>query len=154
MDCRRPAVSERPRKRKEKRYLGFERTSGYPDRTLEKLIDPEVRRRLNAIRHGLSTTGTALNHQAASPVPAPRKIELPPAHLLVVISKWLLNDEAYRRYVEPHVLDMRLEYYKAIAAGRRIQARWIVLRGYWDVLTPLRRGLWITITRWLVEGYG
>lgn len=148
-------MSERPRKRKEKRYIGYERTCGYPDRTLEKLMTPDVRRRLNEIRHGLATTtDAAREHQAASPVPAPRKIELPPAHLLVVVSKWLLNAEAYGRYVEPHVLDMRLEYFKAIAAGRRVQARWIVVRGYWDVLAPLRRGLWITITRWLREGYG
>lgn len=155
MDDTKPAASKGPRKRRE--YHGYEPTCGYPDRTLEKLMTPEVRRRLNEIRHGLATTtDAAREHQSATatPGPASRKIELPPAHMLVVISKWLLNDEAYTRYVEPHVLDMRLEYFKAIAAGRRFQARWILMRGYWHVLAPLRRGLWITITRWLVEGYG
>jgi hypothetical protein len=48
--------------------------------------------------------------------------------------QWVLSRAAYQRYVAPHIADMQYEYEIAYQAGAPWKARWIVIRGYCQIL--------------------
>lgn len=56
-------------------------------------------------------------------------------------AKLVLPREAYERYVEPHLADIRLEYNRALEAGDSQGARRIVIRGYFGVVKPFLYGV-------------
>jgi hypothetical protein len=86
------------------------------------------------------------------PPPAPATQPVPPVQRapgarLHELAKAVLEPAAYRRYVEPHLADMWLEYNRALNAGNELEARRIVRRGYIEVLKPLLFGLLRTLLR-------
>jgi hypothetical protein len=60
----------------------------------------------------------------------PRRIALPPGMWLNRVTRFLLTREAHRRFVEPVIADMHVEYCEALAAGHLRHARWIAARAY------------------------
>jgi hypothetical protein len=90
----------------------------------------------------------------ASPSPAAdNKVAIPeraPGARLHSLAKLLLTAEAYRRYVEPHLADVYLEYNNALAAGDIKAANRVVWRGYFEVVKPFAYGLARSLFRfWL-----
>jgi hypothetical protein len=81
-----------------------------------------------------STGPTPIQAQATMP-------ERAPGAKLHGLAKFLLTAEAYRRYVEPHLADIYLEYNDALAAGDVKAANRVVWRGYFEVVQPFAYGL-------------
>lgn len=77
-----------------------------------------------------------------------REIRMPPLHGLVWVSR-LLGKLPYEVFVQPLLADIYQEYYKAIAEGHEGRAKWIILRGYWDVMGPLRAAVCAALSAWL-----
>jgi len=73
------------------------------------------------------------------------RIDRPPAGILLRVGRFLLTHDAYTRYIESYVADIHHEYYAALQAGEYWRAQWVVWRGYWRVLAPLRGGLMATL---------
>lgn len=70
--------------------------------------------------------------------------DVPPPTVGDSLVKWgslLLSERAYKRLIEPHVLDMRYETQKALEAGDLGKARWIKIRGYFLALKPFLYGV-------------
>jgi hypothetical protein len=90
---------------------------------------------------------------AAAPTPAANKVVIPeraPGAKLHSLAKFLLTAEAYRRYVEPHLADIYLEYNNALTAGDVKAANRVVWRGYFEVVKPFAYGLARSLFRfWL-----
>jgi len=90
-----------------------------------------------------STVPTPIQAQATMP-------ERAPGAKLHSLAKFLLTAEAYRRYVEPHLADIYLEYNDALAAGDVKAANRVVWRGYFEVVKPFAYGLVRSLFRfWL-----
>jgi len=76
--------------------------------------------------------------------------ERAPGAKLHSLAKFLLTAEAYRRYVEPHLADIYLEYNNALATGDIKAANRVVWRGYFEVVKPFAYGLARSLFRfWL-----
>jgi hypothetical protein len=60
--------------------------------------------------------------------PVVPKIALPPGHRLAAVLRFLLTPTTFNRYVYPAISDMQEQYVQAIAAGKKWEARWIVVR--------------------------
>jgi hypothetical protein len=71
----------------------------------------------------------------------------PTVQRLASVMRWMLSKEAYLRYVEPHIADIQQEHPQAIAAGRVWHARWIIVRGCCQMLSPFCQALFRTIER-------
>jgi hypothetical protein len=70
-----------------------------------------------------------------------RKIELPPGHQLIEISRRILSEPNYKRYVYPHIADMHSEYFPALQAGDLRKARNIEIAFYFRVLWPIIKAI-------------
>jgi hypothetical protein len=65
-------------------------------------------------------------------VPAPAaepKIEMPPVHWLASALDFLLTKGAFKRTVEPILVDIYDEYFELISSGDERRAKWVVARG-------------------------
>jgi hypothetical protein len=69
----------------------------------------------------------------------------PPGATLADLASLVLSKDAYKRIVAPHIADMRYEYAEAMTKGELRKARWIVARGYIQVLWPLVYGVFNTV---------
>lgn len=85
---------------------------------------------------------------APSVAPEVIVIQRAPAAQLHHLAKRILEPEVYRRYVEPHLADMWLQYNEALRRGNEREARRVVLRGYFEVLKPLLYGALRMAVRW------
>jgi hypothetical protein len=90
---------------------------------------------------------------STAPTPTQTRATVPeqaPGAKLHNLAKLLLTAEAYRRYVEPHLADVYLEYNNALAAGDVKAANRVVWRGYFEVVKPFAYGLVRSLFRfWL-----
>lgn len=68
-------------------------------------------------------------------------IVLPPGDTLARVTKSLLTQSAYKRYVEPVIADMQQEYLEAVAAGHERHAQLIALRVYLLIIPGWLYGL-------------
>jgi hypothetical protein len=76
-----------------------------------------------------------------------------PCGPLLRVGRFLLSHANYQRYVESHVADIHHEYFAALAAGEPRRAKWIVVRGYLSVLSPLWAGFVSTLKAlWKISG--
>ncbi len=66
-----------------------------------------------------------------------RKIEIPPGHRLIEISRRFLSAPTYNRYVYPHIADMHSEYFPALQVGDLRKAKIIEIAFYFRVLWPI-----------------
>jgi hypothetical protein len=77
------------------------------------------------------------------------EIELPPAHHLARAFRYVLTKGAYKRTVEPHLIDLYDEYSEAIQQGEEARAQWIIVRGHFLIVwSQLKRPL-IAVLGWL-----
>jgi len=98
----------------------------------ERVIDGGV------IRHYPEHTQQILSKEARGKIlilkkpqlPRSRRIALPPGMLLDRVTRFLLTREVHQRFVEPVIVDMRVEYCDALALGHLSHARWIAARVY------------------------
>jgi ferric-dicitrate binding protein FerR (iron transport regulator) len=68
------------------------------------------------------------SHATAGP-----RIVLPPGYRLAAVLRFLLTRTAYDKYIYPVISDMQAQYMEALAAGRRWEARWIVVRQHLSI---------------------
>lgn len=103
--------------------------------------------------HGVSLPPTNVPIKAKSAtVRAPTvkpKIALPPAHRLASVLRYVLTKGAYKRTVEPHLVDLYDEYSELIKKGEETRAKWVILRGHVLVLWSLLKRPIIALTGWL-----
>jgi hypothetical protein len=74
-----------------------------------------------------------------------------PGARLHSLAKLLLTDEAYRRYVEPHLADVYLEYNQALSTGDVKAANRVVWRCYFEVAKPFVYGLLRSLFRYWLQ---
>jgi hypothetical protein len=93
------------------------------DQALRKLVwsaaNPSLARRAE-IRHGWSITR--------------RRVRQAPGSRLLWLADLLFSRKSVEEVLEDAVIDMRREYFEALADGRTGKARWIRLRGTWTFL--------------------
>jgi hypothetical protein len=98
-------------------------------------------------------SGKVKSAPTSTPTPMANKVAIPeraPGAKLHSLAKFLLTAEAYRRYVEPHLADVYLEYNNALAAGDLKAANRVVWRGYFEVVKPFAYGIARSLFRfWL-----
>jgi hypothetical protein len=98
-------------------------------------------------------SGKPKSAPTSTPTPMANKVAIPeraPGAKLHSLAKFLLTAEAYRRYVEPHLADVYLEYNNALAAGDLKAANRVVWRGYFEVVKPFAYGIARSLFRfWL-----
>lgn len=90
-------------------------------------------------------------------VPAPTvepKIELPPAHRLASVFQYLLTKGAYKRTVEPHLVDLYDEYSELIQKGEENRATWVVVRGHFLIIWSQLKRPMIALAGWLTTPKG
>ena len=75
----------------------------------------------------------------------PAKIQRPPGWWFVSITQWLFSDAAYRDCIEPGILDMRVEVYRALQARQYRRARVLEWCGYLWIVRPFLAGIWKTV---------
>lgn len=56
--------------------------------------------------------------------------------------------------MESHLADMWYQYNQALSQGNEKEARRVVLRGYFEVLTPLLYGVLRTVIRLWLRSWG
>lgn len=61
----------------------------------------------------------------------------PPGSTLSSVAEFFLSPKTMERVVTPIISDLQLEYFEALAARRKIKARWVRLRGYWSLFKAL-----------------
>jgi hypothetical protein len=88
------------------------------------------RRWLDRIISFQSVAQTPLEEPSATEDTAPR-IASAPGHHLLQLGEFLFSRKVYQETIEPAVMDMRLEYFDALAAGRQWKARLIWICGTW-----------------------
>jgi hypothetical protein len=92
-------------------------------------------------------SATVVKPISASALPVPDRA---PGAKLHTLARFLLTAEAYRRYVEPHLADIHLEYNNALRDGDIKGANRVVWRGYLEVIKPFAYGLVRSLFRlWL-----
>lgn len=62
----------------------------------------------------------------------PRSVGVPPGHRLLAFAEFFYSRTHYEEVLEPTIHDMRDEYNEALAAGHRMKARWVRIRGTWS----------------------
>jgi hypothetical protein len=67
------------------------------------------------------------------------------------LAKFLFTAEVYRRYVEPHLADIYLEYNDALAKGHAKVTKRVVWRGYFEVVKAFAHGLVRSLFRFLLQ---
>jgi hypothetical protein len=105
-----------------------------------------------------STEEKAVEKTKSSPgaTKSAESVNLPeraPGAKLHSLAKLLLTTEAYRRYVEPHLADMYLEYNAALSAGDVKAAKRVVWRGYFEVVKPFAYGLLRSLFRFWLQSH-
>jgi hypothetical protein len=106
-------------------------------------------------------SATVSDSSAAKPKPlvgtaksTPPRVVVPeraPGARLHSLAKLLLTAEAYRRYVEPHLADVYLEYNQALLTGDVKAANRVVWRGYFEVVKPFAYGLLRSLFRYWLQ---
>jgi hypothetical protein len=113
----------------------------------------EIEAKIVAQTTAIAPADTPKPAPVAAPPAATHRQAIPeraPGAKLHSLAKLLLTAEAYRRYVEPHLADIYLEYNEALTAGDPKAAKRVVLRGYLEVLKPFAYGLVRSLFRlWL-----
>jgi hypothetical protein len=112
-----------------------------------------IKRFRNHVVHGqpLSTNLMPLNAVDSSALRASlqcrgarqRSAAIPrqPGTFFAQMLRLFMTARAFRRYVYPAITEMQAEYYEALGAGDRRQARWVVVRGHVLVLPTFLYGL-------------
>lgn len=65
------------------------------------------------------------------------RISHPPGSFLGSIAEFVFSRKTVELVVTPIISDLQVEYCEALAAGRKIKARWVRLRGYWSLFKAL-----------------
>jgi hypothetical protein len=80
--------------------------------------------------------------EAIESVTPPAPPPMPPGGVLIRIASALLQKEAYKRYVEPHIADIQYEFAEEMAKGRKLRAYYRVVLGHLLWIVPLGFALW------------
>jgi hypothetical protein len=65
------------------------------------------------------------------------RISRPPGSVLGSIAEFIFSTKTVELVVTPIISDKQVEYCEALAAGRKIKAGWVRLRGYWSLFKAL-----------------
>jgi hypothetical protein len=64
-------------------------------------------------------------------------ISRPPGSTLSSMAEFVFSKKTFEHVVTPIISDLQVEYCDALAANRKIKARWVRLRGYWSLFKAL-----------------
>lgn len=89
-----------------------------------------------AIRNFIRVTRELKNIRAGIPFsnfPANGKqVRLPPGTLLRCCAEFIYSQRKFQSVLQPTIVDMREEYFEALAAGGIWKSRWVRVRGLWS----------------------
>ncbi len=66
-----------------------------------------------------------------------QRISRPPGVVLSKIAGFFCSRKTIEQVVNPSLADLQTEYFDALASGRKVQALWARLRGYWSFWAAL-----------------
>ena len=61
-----------------------------------------------------------------------KRLHRPPGASLLRLSEFIYSRKKYETVLRPTIVDMREEYFEALAAGRKWKSRWVRVRGIWS----------------------
>jgi len=103
-----------------------------------------VQEEINLLRETEETERKALEFREFYEKRTGRRIRLPPGHGLIDLSRHILSEATYKRYVYPHIADMHSEYFPALQAGDLRRARMIEAAFYIRVFWPVIKALFLS----------
>jgi hypothetical protein len=74
-----------------------------------------------------------------------------PGWVLGRFAKTCFSKKTFIQVLEPTLSDMQLEYFEALAAGRRVKAFMVLVRGYWSFWSAAASQLPISLLRRVYE---
>ncbi len=65
------------------------------------------------------------------------RISKPPGTLLHNVARFFLSQKTMEYKISPAITDLQLEYFTALASGQKLKAIWVLIRGYFSILSGL-----------------